>query len=159
MSAARFYAGVALLLVIGMVAIVSFPAEALIILSLGIPFSIVGAMIATFYLSRIFRRQPVPRSRFFRMLIESFFALLLIGVWVGYLSLARVLERAAASGADVPTIPAPPPNISSPISALIVIIVFVGPIRFAVEVYRRRKLSSQTNQPTTDDDDALDREN
>ena len=158
MTAARFYGLVLLFLAIGLEVIIAFPAEALTALVLAIPIAIIAAGISTAYLASIFKRQPIPRSRFFRMLVESFFALFLIGVWVGYLSLARVLERAAASGADVPTIPAPPPNISSPISALIVVIVFAIPIRFAFEVYRRRSLSSKTDQPTTEDDDVLDRE-
>jgi hypothetical protein len=157
MTAIRFYLTAGLMLVVGLTLISLFPSESLALLGVGVPAAIIGGMVATFYLSRVFRRQPIPRSRFFRMLIETFFGLILIGVWIGYLSAARVLEKAAADGNPVPfLLPAPPPTISSPISALIIVIVFVGgPIRFALEVWRRRRLATVAG--STDEAD-LDRE-
>jgi hypothetical protein len=150
MTAKRFYGLALLVIILGLWAIVVFPEASLYALSISIPFAVIGGGIATGYLARVFRRQPIPRSRFFRMLIESFFALLLIGVWVGYLSLARILERAHAAGVDVIVIPSPPPAVSSPISALIVIIVFLAPIRFAAEVYRRRRVHGETTEEAAD---------
>jgi len=144
------YAAALTALVVGLILIILLPAESLIALSVGVPVAIVLAGVSTFYLAAVYRWQPIPRSRFFRMLIESFVWLFIVGLWVGYLSLGRVLERAAASGAEVVTFPVPPPNISAPISALVVIIAFISPIRFALEVWRRRRRTSRTGRPDPD---------
>ena len=121
-------------LVGGLVAIAVAPAQALAVLTILVPFVILAATASTIYLALVFNQQRRPRSVFFRMVVESFVTLCLVGAWIGYLSVARLLER---SGIGI--LPAPSPTHSAPISALIVIVVFWRPIRFALEVYRRRR--------------------
>lgn len=158
MTAKRFYGVTLVMLVVGLALIVLFPSESLVILSIAIPVMIGGTAIATAYLAKVFHQQPIPRSRFFRMLVEMFFALLVIGIWVGYLSTARVIEKAVANGEHVLfVLPAPPPSVSAPISALVVVVVFAWPIRFGLEVYARRRLSGRIVSTAEDDDLALDR--
>lgn len=132
-----FYLLLVSIFVVGLYGVIIAPAETLSVLVALIPVVLVGGAIAVAYLARVYRAQPVPRSRFFAMLIETFAALVFLGAWVGYLSAARLLERSDLGF----RIPAPPPSASSPISALIVLIVFAAPVRFALEVYLIRRKS------------------
>jgi hypothetical protein len=125
----------------GIVGIVVAPELALSVLSIAIPITVVAAAIAIVYTLYVYRRQSVPRSRFFGLYVEAVLALLLVGVWVGYLTVARLLERIESEY----RLPAPSALYSAPISALIVLIVFSGPIRFAWELYRRRRFSASVD--------------
>jgi hypothetical protein len=142
---------------IGLVAAFIAPQPTSVILFAAIPVSIILAAISTAYLTWVFRRQPSPRSRFLRMLVETFYALLAVGVWVGYLTLARLSERAASAGLIDWTLPAPAPTVAAPISALVVIVVFAAPVRFAWEVYRLRG-ASDADETRADARDSMDRE-
>lgn len=139
MTRGRFYVLVGALLALGLVAVTVAPEPTLIVLSFLVPVSIAAAVGATLYLRRVFLAQPIPRSRFFRMVLELFGGLVAIGAWVGYLTVARLTERAHLAGGLAWSLPAPGPAHSAPISALIVIAVFASPVRFAWEVYRVRK--------------------
>ena len=146
-----FYIRLAVGLVLGLAGIVLVPDVTLLILSISAPAAVVASVFATAYLVRVYNRQPRPRSRFFRMLVETFVGLIAVGAWVTYLSVARALARLAEQGVVVWVPPAPPPSVSAPISALIVTAVFLVPVRFAVTVWRaRREVAS--------DDLSLDRE-
>lgn len=142
MKRRTFYLGLLLLFSAGVVAILVAPEIAIRVLAIAIPAVIVAALVSVLYLRRVYRRQRVPRSRFFGMMLEGFYALLVLGGWVGYLAVARVTERAAAAGDLDWTIPAPGPLTSAPLTGLLVIVVFAGPVRFAVEVYRDRRRAS-----------------
>lgn len=139
MSRRRFFATLVATFLFGLVAVAVAPDLALVVLSIAVPISIAAATVSTLYLVRVFRRQPKPRSRFFRMLVETFGALIVVGAWVGYLAVARVTERAVAAGALDWSLPAPPPATTGPISALVVIVTFAAPVRYALEVYRVRR--------------------
>lgn len=146
MTGARFYRIGAVLLTLGLLAIVFAPEPMLVGLSIAVPIALVAGIVSTSYLARVLVRQPVPRSRFFRMLVESFAGLMAVGVWVGYLSFARVLERARLDGAELPEIPVPPTTVTSPITALLVVLVFTIPVRFALEVYRLRRFRGDVDE-------------
>lgn len=133
-----FYLLLVAVFTLGVYGVVVAPEATLVVLVAFLPVVLVAGAIAVGYLARVYRAQPVPRSRFFGMLIETFTALVCLGLWVGYLSAARLLERS-----DIGLrIPAPAPAVSSPISALIVLVVFAAPVRFALEVYLIRRRSS-----------------
>lgn len=134
-----FYLRLLLGILLGLGGIVLLPDLTVLILSVSAPTAVVASAFATTYLVRVFQRQPRPRSRFFRMLVETFVGLIVVGAWVTYLSVTRALARLAADGHDVWVLPAPPPEVSAPISALIVTAVFLVPVRFAVSVYRLRR--------------------
>lgn len=135
MSRGAFYLGLVVAAITGLVAILLFPEPTTIILTACVPIAIAGAVVATTYTVRVYRSQPIPRSRFFGIVLELFYALVLLGVWVGYLTVARLLERAGLGW----SIPAPPPTYSSPISAVVVLLVFTFPVRFALEIFRVRR--------------------
>lgn len=135
----RFYLAVALAALAGLGLILVLPDVALVVLAALVPVSIAGAVVSTIYLRRVYVRQPIPRSRFFRMLVEMFGGLLVIGGWVGYLTVARITERAHLAGDIDWNLPAPPTGVSSPLSAVIVIAVFSAPARFAWEIFRLRR--------------------
>lgn len=147
----RFYAGLLLTVVLGLVAVAAAPEPTMIVLSIAVPISIAAAVVATLYLRRVFLAQPIPRSRFFRMVLELFSGLLAVGAWVGYLTVARLTERAHVAGTIGWSLPAPGPAHSAPISALIVIAVFASPVRFALEVWRVRRRSARAPEPTRRD--------
>lgn len=160
MTRAMFYLVVLVAFVAGLVAVLVIPELALVVLVVGVPSAIVSAVVSTAYLAHVFRRQQVPRSRFFRMLLETFVGLMIVGAWVGYLTVARVTERAVAAGVIDWYLPAPPPTVSSPISALVIIAVFSVPTRFAWEVWRRRRAAALDNTLDVDGTESgrLDRE-
>lgn len=151
MKRRTFYAWLLLGFVAGLVSIVLWPEPTLRVLTLGVPVSIAAAIVSGVYLFRVYRKQPVPRSRFFRLFLETIALLLGVGAWVGYLTVARLTERAVAEGNLDWSLPAPAPAYSSPTSALVVIAVFASIVRFALEVYRARRRA--TSSP-----DELDRE-
>jgi MFS family permease len=135
----------------GLIAIALAPEPTLALLVAGVPAAIVAATVSTIYLRHVFHQQPLPRSRFFRMLLESFYSLLFVGAWVGYLTVGRLTERAHDAGQLSWNVPVPPPAFSAPLSALVVIVVFTPPVRFALVVYRARARASSSA-------DELDRE-
>lgn len=149
MTSRRFYLVALAAFALGLVAIVAYPDTALAVLIVLVPLAVLGAVVAVLYMWWVYRRQPTPRSRFFRMALETFGGLLLVGGWVAYLSVARVVERAHAAGDTMLIIPAPPPPISSPISALLVVVVFAGVMRFGAEVYLVRRRPGRA--PADDD--------
>lgn len=139
MTRRQFYLLVLAASLAGLALILVQPETALVFLLAAVPLSIGSAFVSTLYLRYVFLRQPMPRSRFFRMLVELFGGLLVVGAWVGYLTVARISERAHLAGNIDWNLPAPPTAISSPLSALVVIAVFASPARFAWEVYRLRR--------------------
>lgn len=141
-SRRAFYSRIVAGVLIGIGGIVAFPEPTLLLLTIAAPISVIGAGVATAYLVRVFRAQPAPRSRFFRMLVETFAGLIVVGAWVAYLAIARTAERLASQGVDVWVPPAPPPAVSAPVSALLVVAVFLVPVRFAVTVWSLRRRSS-----------------
>ncbi|TMC00963.1 MAG: hypothetical protein E6J41_33790 [Chloroflexi bacterium] len=130
MKARDFSVWLIVALVVGLSALLFDPDTTLTILGIGIPVAIASAIVSTIYLYRVFQKQPLPRSRFFAMVLELFYALILLGAWVGYLTVARLTNAA---------VPLPPLTTTTPISALLVIIVFMSPARFAIEVWRVRR--------------------
>lgn len=139
MTRGNFYLSIILVFAVGLLAVAVQPELTLAVLTVGIPLSILAALVSTLYLARIYRLQPVPRSRFFGMLLETFYALLFVGGWVGYLSVARLTQRLFEAGELGWFISAPPPAVTSPISALVVIVTFAAPVRFALEIFRTRR--------------------
>jgi hypothetical protein len=140
----RYYLWLLLAFGAGIACTLLWPEPALAVLTVAVPVSIAGAIVAAVYLGRVFRQQPEPRSRFFRLFLETVALLVTSGAWVGYLTVARLTERAVAAGTLSWALPAPPPTYSSPISALVVIAVFASLVRFALEVYQARRRASAT---------------
>lgn len=144
MTRRKFYLLLGLAFILGTVAIALLPDLALAILVPVSPVVIAAAVISTIYLSLVYLQQKVPRSRFFGMVLDLFVSLAIIGVWSGYVIIARATERAHDAGTLVWNLPAPPANVTPPIGLLIVLIVFANPIRFALEVWRlRRKMPTR----------------
>lgn len=141
MTRRRFYIVLLVAFVLGIIGIVVFPAEALTLIIVAVPLAILAAAGSVVYLRRVYGQQPKPRSRFFATTLETFYGLLVLGGWVGYLTVARVTERAQAAGLVEWTLPAPAPNISAPVSGLLILVVFAGPTRFALNVWRARRRS------------------
>ena len=136
MKGRDFYSLLAVVGLAGLVVIMYATETAVAILTAAIPVAIVAAIGSTWYLWRVFRAQPIPRSRFFGMVLELFVALIVLGVWVSYLSVARALDR---DGTLDIHLPAPSTALSQPLTALLVILVFATPVRFAIEVFRVRR--------------------
>lgn len=142
--------------VVGLAGVLVGPDQTYAVLVALIPLVLLAGVVSVAYLARVYRAQPVPRSRFFGMLIETFVALVFLGAWVGYLSVARILERTPDIGLRIP---APPTAVTSPLSALIVLVVFAAPVRFALEVYLiRRKSRPPRNAKDASDLDRRDDE-
>lgn len=131
-----------LLVVIGIELIVVDPATAITIEVFAIPILLAAAGLSVLYLSRIYGRQPSPRSRFFGMLVGILTRGWVAMLWIGYLVVGRILERLAEVGIAVPFLPTPPPNVSSPISGLVICLAIVPPIVYAVEIRRIRAAAS-----------------
>ena len=142
-----------LALVLGIELIVFAPDVALTTLVLAVPLVLVGATISVVYLRRVYLRQPVPRSRFFGMLVSVSARATLVGLWVGYLVVARIGERTGWFA-----IPVPPPAVSSPITGLVIAIWLSPPIVYALAVYRVRRSASRTLSLPVADALELDRE-
>lgn len=131
MTSRQSYVLAALAFVVGLGLILAFPEPSLTLLLYGVPIAIGAAAVSLLYLVHVFRRQTEPRSRFFKMVLEAFGTLLILGAWVGYLTIVRLAER---SGTLAPGVWAPPPSVSSPVSALLVIVLFLSLVRFAASV-------------------------
>lgn len=139
-----FYVSLVGVFLIGVLAIIYAPEATLNVLIGLVIASVIGAVVSTLYLRHVYLDQPKPRSRFFGITLESFYNKIFIGGWVAYLTTARLTERLHAAQAIDWTLPAPPPAVSAPISALVVIVIFASPIRFAIEVWVRRRRSGRT---------------
>lgn len=127
-----------LLLLLGIELIVVAPDLALTILVVALPTVLVGAWVSIAYLERIYRRQTPPRSRFFGMLLGVMARKELLAVWLAYLVIGRIGERTGWL-----SIPVPPPEISSPITGLVVLVAFATPILYAVAVWRVRRAAGR----------------
>lgn len=153
MKRRTFYLWLLLGFLAGLLSIALYPEPTLAVLTVAVPVSIAAAIVAGVYLLLVYRKQPVPRSRFFRLFLETVGLLLGVGAWVGYLTVARLTERAHDAGNLSWALPAPAAPYSSPTSALVVLAVFASIVRFALEVYRARRRS--TSSPEELDREAL----
>jgi hypothetical protein len=150
----RSLALTAFALLAGMVAILVLPPEvadaALVVV---LPPLVIGAIIAELYIVRIYERQPVPRSRFFRMLVAAQSGKLALGVWIGYLVVVRAGDRTGWF-----SLPSPSTSVSGPISGLLVGVVVAIPISYAIEIWRVRRAAARTPTTAAEDETHLDRE-
>lgn len=140
-----------LALAVGVALINLLPDLALTIEVVVLPLLVLAAGISARYLGRVYRRQGAPRSRFFGMLVNMAWRIVAMGTWVGYLVVARIGDRTGWY-----FIPAPPPNVSSPISGLVIMVFITPPIIYALAVYRVRRASTIVGPAAAADD--LDRE-
>lgn len=144
----------ALALMAGVIAILVLPATSLdAAIVFGLPPLVVCALLAELYLAKIYRDQPIPRSRFFRMLVAAQSGKLALGLWVGYLVVARAGDRTGWF-----SIPSPSMDVSGPISGLLVGVVVAIPISYALEIWRVRRAASHTPTTAAEDEIDLDRE-
>ena len=141
-------------LVAGIVAILVLPATSLdAAIILGLPPLVILAVFAELYIMRIYHDQPTPRSRFFRMLVAAQSGKLALGLWVGYLVVARAGDRTGWF-----SIPSPSTDVSGPISGLLVGVVVAIPISYALEIWRVRRSAARTSTTAVEDEVDLDRE-
>jgi hypothetical protein len=144
-------------LVAGIIAILVLPTnepdalDALLIF--GLPPLVFVAIISEIYIVRIYSAQPAPRSRFFRMLVAAQSGKLALGLWGGYLVVARAGAR--TGWIDIPT---PAMDVSGPISGLLLAVVVAIPISYAIEIWRVRRAASRTPTTAAQDEIDLDRE-
>ena len=144
----------ALALMAGVIAILVLPATSLdAAIVFGLPPLVVCALLAELYLAKIYRDQPIPRSRFFRMLVAAQSGKLALGLWVGYLVVARAGDRTGWF-----SIPSPSMDVSGPISGLLVGVVVAIPISYALEIWRVRRAASHAPTTAAQDELNLDRE-
>jgi uncharacterized membrane protein YqjE len=154
MTPKRSLATTALALMAGLIAVLVLPATSLdAAIVIGLPPLVVCAVLAELYLARIYRDQPIPRSRFFRMLVAAQSGKLALGLWVGYLVVARAGDRTGWF-----SIPSPSTDVSGPISGLLVGVVVAIPISYAFEIWRVRRAASRTPTTAAEDEIDLDRE-
>ncbi len=154
MTPKRSLATTALALMAGVIAILVLPATSLdAAIVFGLPPLVACAMLAELYLAKIYRDQPIPRSRFFRMLVAAQSGKLALGLWVGYLVVARAGDRTGWF-----SIPSPSMDVSGPISGLLVGVVVAIPISYAFEIWRVRRAASRTPTTAAEDEIDLDRE-
>jgi uncharacterized membrane protein YqjE len=154
MTPKRSLAITALALLAGVVAILVLPATSLdAAIVFGLPPLVVLAILAEIYLAKIYRDQPIPRSRFFRMLVAAQSGKIALGLWVGYLVVARAGDRTGWF-----SIPSPSMDVSGPISGLLVGVVVAIPISYALEIWRVRRAASRTPTTAAEDEIDLDRE-
>lgn len=154
MTPKRSLVTTALALTAGIIAILILPAttlDAAIVICL--PPLVILAVIAELYIVRIYERQPAPRSRFFRMLVAAQSGKLALGIWIGYLVVARAGDRTGWFD-----IPSPSTEVSGPISALLLGVVVAIPIAYALEIWRVRRAASRTPTTAAEDEIDLDRE-
>lgn len=144
----------ALALVAGLIAILVLPATSLdVAIVVGLPPLVILAILAEVYIVRIYEAQPVPRSRFFRMLVAAQSGKLALGIWIGYLVVARAGDRTGWF-----SIPSPSTEVSGPISGLLLAVVVAIPISYALEIWRVRRTASQAPTTAREDEGILDRE-
>ncbi len=154
MTPKRSLATTALALMAGVIAILVLPATSLdAAIVFGLPPLVMLAIVAELYLARIYRDQPVPRSRFFRMLVAAQSGKLALGLWIGYLVVARAGDRTGWF-----SIPSPSTDVSGPISGLLVGVVVAIPISYALEIWRVRRAASRAPTTAAEDEIDLDRE-
>jgi len=150
MTPKRSLAITAFALVAGIIAILVLPATTLdAAVIIGLPPLVILAILSELYIVRIYERQPAPRSRFFRMLVAAQSGKLALGVWIGYLAVARAGDRTGWF-----SLPSPSTDVSGPISGLLLAVVVAIPIRYALEIWRVRRADSRT--PTTPEEDEID---
>ena len=141
-------------LVAGIVAILVLPAISLdAIIVIGLPPLVVLAILSELYIVRIYHAQPAPRSRFFRMLVAAQSGKLALGLWIGYLVVARAGDRTGWFA-----LPSPSTDVSGPISGLLLAVVVAIPISYAFEIWRVRRAASHSSTTTAGDEIDLDRE-
>jgi hypothetical protein len=139
---------------IGVIAIFALPLTSLdVIIIFGLPPLVVIAILSELYIVRIYHAQPIPRSRFFRMLVAAQSGKLALGVWIGYLVVARASDHTGWFA-----IPSPSTDIAGPISGLLVAVVVAIPISYALEIWRVRRAASRTQTTKAQDEIDLDRE-
>lgn len=154
MTPKRSLALTVIALVAGVVAILVLPATQLdAIIVVGLPPLVVLAVLSELYIVRIYHAQPVPRSRFFRMLVAAQSGKLALGIWIGYLVVARAGDRTGWF-----SIPSPSMDVSGPISGLLLAVVVAIPITYALEIWRVRRAASRTPTTAVEDEIDLDRE-
>lgn len=146
------------LLVLGLLLILAAPDVALAAIVVAVPLTLLASGISIVYLSRVLSYQPIPRSRFFRMLVGVSARVEIIGLWVGYLVIGRISQIAEAKGMIGWSIPTPPSSISSPISGLVIAIFAAPPIAYAVTVWRIRRAALRNLGDGSADVVELDRE-
>lgn len=110
------------------------PDIALTLIVIILPIIAVLTGLSVLYLRNVYLRQPTPRSRFFGMLVGISTRTWIGTMWVGYLTLGRIGDRT-----DWFDLPVPGPNVSAPISGLVVAYLMTPPIFYAANVYRVRK--------------------
>jgi hypothetical protein len=154
MTPKRSLAITAFALVAGLIAVFVLPATSLdAAIILGLPPLVILAVISELYIVRIYERQPQPRSRFFRMLVAAQSGKLALGIWIGYLVVARAGDRTGWF-----SLPSPSTDVSGPISALLLAVVVAIPIAYALEIWRVRRAASRTPTTAAEDEIDLDRE-
>lgn len=102
-------------------------------LAVMVPVVVIGAAVAAMYLQHAWQQQPPPRSKFFAMLVSSVWRMAVLGAWVGYLAVARVLEQVGVY------LPSPPRSTASPITAMVIVLLLTPPIVYAWNVFRVRR--------------------
>jgi hypothetical protein len=147
----------ALALVVGIIGVLFLPSKEPdvldVLLVFGLPPLVFFAILSEIYIVRIYHAQPLPRSRFFRMLVAAQSGKLALGVWVGYLIVARAGDRTGWFN-----IPSPSMDVSGPISGLLLAVVVSIPITYAFEIWRVRRAASRTSTTAAEDVIDLDRE-
>ncbi len=123
-----------LALLVGIILILVAPDAALTLEVIALPVVVVIALLAAFYLRRVYFFQPEPRSRFFGMVVDSSFRKVVFGAWIAYLVIGRIGDRTGWY-----FLPTPPPNVSSPISGLAVLVFVSPPIVYAFNVWMVRR--------------------
>lgn len=123
------------------------------IIVIGLPPLVLLAILSEVYIVRIYHAQPVPRSRFFRMLVAAQSGKLALGVWIAYLVVVRAGDRTGWFSLPSPTL-----AVSGPISGLLVAVVVAIPISYALEIWRVRRAASHTPTTAAEDEVGLDRE-
>lgn len=114
--------------------VVMFPEPAAAIEAAVLPFFIIGVVVSTIYLWRIYGRNPV--GRIWRQVVGAQMTSLPFIVWVGYLVVVRLSAGAHEATGWFPVLPVPPPGQSAPISGLLLILAVTPSIRYALTVWR-----------------------
>jgi hypothetical protein len=155
----RYFAELAVF-ILCLVLIYTAPEASLSVIVLSLPVIALCTGLSVLYLHRVYVRQPTPRSRFFGMLVGVSTRSWIAGLWVGYLVIGRVLDRMAHEGFNVWQLPTPPPNVSAPISGLVVAYLMLPPIIYALTVWSvRRRAGNGTALEREGDLDRQDGEN
>lgn len=131
----------ALVLGAGLAAIAAAPRVAIWVIVAGIPIILVAAGFSIVYLARLYRIQPVPRSRFFGMLLGILLRGELAGCWLGYVVLARVSH--ATGGIELPV---PSAEVTTAISGLVILVFLASPVAYAWTIFRIRRDSLETTR-------------